>query len=225
MNTAESVVVEFPAAGEAPPQPTPKVREKLPALEAKLLRKQERIIAEEGFPGMMKLVDAFKVIRDGRLYRAEYDTFAEYCQKKWKREKDTINKLIQAREVREEMNKILFNDEPTKELLASTSDHAVRELGKVEPEKREEVFKRAAEESNGAPTAKAVEEASGRLTEAELAEMDRKEQQFADCVGTKRKPKANGKPHKRHAATKPVAKPSRDNKKNLEAYLSEFDQW
>ena len=139
----------------------PKAREKLPKEQEAKLKKQEHIIAL-GFVHMRDCAEAFRVIRDEKLYRAQCDTFAEYCAEKWGRERQTVDLMLQAYELRSEFDKNFVKMETAKALLADTSDSAIRTLGKIEPEKREDVFQLAAEASNGAPTAKAIELAAQR---------------------------------------------------------------
>src|SRR5213592_760456 len=90
------------AVSTVTPPEKPKARKPLSRAEQNELVKQERLV-EFGFLHMRNCAQALMVIRDKRLYRAEFDTFSEYCQKKWKREKTTINMMLQAFEVREEL--------------------------------------------------------------------------------------------------------------------------
>lgn len=48
----------------------------------RLLAHAERVI-EDGLSTFMKVGKALTEIRDGRLYRAEYDTFEAYCEGRW----------------------------------------------------------------------------------------------------------------------------------------------
>lgn len=54
----------------------------LTALESKSLKQHEAII-EHGKTAFVEVGLALKAIRDGRLYRAEYDTFDDYCLGRW----------------------------------------------------------------------------------------------------------------------------------------------
>ena len=54
-----------------------------------------------------KYFDALMEIRDGRLYRAEFGTFEEYCQERWGWGRNYINKLIASAEVVENLGTIV----------------------------------------------------------------------------------------------------------------------
>lgn len=54
----------------------------LTALESKSLSRHEATI-ERGKTAFVEVGLALMAIRDGRLYRAGYDTFEDYCQKRW----------------------------------------------------------------------------------------------------------------------------------------------
>lgn len=56
--------------------------EVLPADEAHQLTKCERIIGD-GFTTFLKVGLALGEVRDSRLYRAEFESFEDYCDKKW----------------------------------------------------------------------------------------------------------------------------------------------
>lgn len=145
-------------------RPEPKKREPLPPKEHVELVRLEKIIAA-GWKPIRECAGALSIIRDRRLYRARFDTFADYCSGKWGREKSAVNMMLQAYEVRKAFDQNLAKDDPAKTVLAEISDSAVRELCKVDPPARAEVLMlAAARNGNGAPTALEVREAVQPVT-------------------------------------------------------------
>lgn len=86
------------------------------------------------------------IIRDERLYRADFDTFEEYCREKWNFGRDTANKKIQAAKVMNELS------EGLDKFLSIPNEATAREFTKVPKEDRPKV----------AEEAKAVAESKGR---------------------------------------------------------------
>jgi len=119
------------------------------------LRKQERIIAK-GFIHMRSCADALRVVRDGKLYRAKFKTFAEYCEKTWGKNRDTVDLMLQTWEFRKEIAENFGKEKPLQTLIENAPEDAVRKLDKVPPRSRRRVLKAA--EKNGALTARVVEE-------------------------------------------------------------------
>ncbi len=160
-----------------------------------------------------KIAEILGTIRDERLYRGEFKTFADYCEKRWRRNVRTINFKIEAHEQRSEIGKNFSQNEPAKDLLAGVSDSAVRELGKVEPEKRAEVLEVASRNGNGPPTAAAIrEERQGppKPKPAPAHKPKPKERASGNGNGT-------GK-----SKSKPAPKPP---DRNPAAILSSYDAW
>lgn len=94
-------------------------------------------------------------IRQSRIYRHWYDTFEDYCQKKWgwtsRRGRQLINSALVAEEVTKQMG-----------TTVPISECAVRELSKVPKEDRAEVLTSVSK--NGPVTAKAIiSQADARL--------------------------------------------------------------
>jgi hypothetical protein len=128
--------------------------EKLSKDEQIQLVKQERIIAS-GFLHMHDCAAALRVIRDQRLYR-EFGTFQEYCQKKWGRERATVDYLLQASEQREEIAKNFVEEKPLKILVETAPDSAIRALAKTSKRTQKRALKEAAKK--GKLTTKIVNE-------------------------------------------------------------------
>jgi hypothetical protein len=91
-------------------------------------------------------------IRDGRLYRASFDTFEDYCQARWSMSRRHVNRLIEASAVAENLG-------PMGPKLES--ERQARPLGRLEPEEQKQAWDLAVESApDGKPTAKQVEAAA-----------------------------------------------------------------
>ena len=71
---------------------------------------------------------ALAEIRDLRLYKTEYSSFREYCQQKWGWNRTYAHYMIEGAEVVKSL--------PEKVFTMVNTERQVRELAKVEPEKR-----------------------------------------------------------------------------------------
>jgi hypothetical protein len=89
---------------------------------------------------------ALAEIRDAKLYRGDFKTFAEYCETKWGWGKSHAYRLIEGAGIAKKMSPV--GDVP--------SERVAREIAKVEPARREEVL--AAAGTN--PTARSIREAA-----------------------------------------------------------------
>jgi len=122
----------------------------LTTIESAELAQREAVIAK-GVDTFREVGEALQAIRDQRLYRAEFGTFAEYCEKKWQMSRIHAHRMIEASEIVSVLpmgNKI-------------TTERTAREVAKIEPAKRAEVVEFAA----------AKAEAEGRkLTARDISE-------------------------------------------------------
>lgn len=101
----------------------------LTTIEAERLEACENIIAR-GLESFVDVGEALRIIRDERLYRLTHATFEDYIQT-WGLSRSRAYQLIAWREVDESLSTVV--DKPATERQA-------RELAKVEPEQREEVW-------------------------------------------------------------------------------------
>lgn len=86
-------------------------------------------------------------IRDQRLYRANYPTFEEYCQRRWGMGRQRAYQLIDATQVIKNLSTMVDIPMPTNERQA-------RALASLTPEQQREAWAAAVESSpNGKPTA------------------------------------------------------------------------
>ena len=90
---------------------------------------QHEAVIERGLKSFVNTGLALAGVRDGRLYRDEYGTFEEYCQRRWGITPQHGRRLIQAKEV-------VNNLEPTGSILPTTERQARPLTQLKEPEKQ-----------------------------------------------------------------------------------------
>jgi hypothetical protein len=123
------------------------------------------LISQESFisrnmESFLKVGAALAVIRDKKLYRGTHPTFADYVGERWNMSRAQAYRLLNLNEVVQDLS-------PTGDI---PNERQARELSKVEPEQRAEVWQDAKEETGNKPTAKAVKEAVERRKPAERRE-------------------------------------------------------
>ena len=131
---------------------------------------QEILAAKDVFT---KVAKALATIRDKRLYRAEYKTFAEYCNKRHGWAKSYGYNIAKAGEV--------LNSLPENSTIVESEAHA-RELAKAPAEKREEILETACEraERDGKPlTAAHIKSAVDETERSDADEVTQAEIQTA----------------------------------------------
>lgn len=128
-------------------------------------------VIDRGLATFVEVGLALMEIRDGRLYLESHETFDEYCRERWSMSNRHANRLVEAAEV---MGALPGPMGPTTERQA----RALAPL-KDDPEIMAEAWSEAVAESNGKPTAAAVEKAVEKrvpprqFSEAEQYELDR----------------------------------------------------
>lgn len=94
---------------------------------------------------------ALKAIRDGKLYKAEFRTFEEYCSKRWNLSKTHVNRKIAAASIAADLTPIGVEFPITESL--------VRPIIDLEPDQQTKVWQQAVETApKGKLTAKHVAE-------------------------------------------------------------------
>lgn len=83
----------------------------------------------------LEVGEALWKIREGKLYRAQFGTFEEYCDKRWNITKRRAYQLMDASEAVNSLPEKVKN-------FTQTESHAAA-LSKVEPERRAEVVEKA----------------------------------------------------------------------------------
>ncbi len=126
-------------------------------------------VIEHGLGTFVEVGLALMEIRDRRLYRAEFRNFEEYCRDRWQWGRSYANKVIAATEVVGILEAQVGTKVPKSETQA-------RELAplKAQPEKMAEAWEEAVKESDGKPTAKAVQNAVNKMTNVHYC-------RFRDC--------------------------------------------
>ena len=131
----------------------------LSGAEKTALARCERII-DRGLKTFREVGQALLEVRDSRLERRSHESFADYCEQRWKFTHRHANQLIA----------------DAKTIAAVDGKHASQiltqrqatELGKVPAEDREKVLDWAAEKADGAPlTARAIREAAAEVADQE----------------------------------------------------------
>jgi hypothetical protein len=113
---------------------------------------------ESGLKTFTDVGNALLVIRDERLYRADYGTFEDYCRSRWGFDKARASKLISAAEAVSNVSHVK---------LPPANERQAYELSRVkDPEQQREVWQEAVSTApNGKVTAKHVQEVVDRHTE------------------------------------------------------------
>ena len=114
---------------------------------------------ERGMQTFVEVGLALMEIRDGRLYRAEFGTFEEYCQERWGWTRMRASQLIAAAVVVENVNNCLQ--------IPATESQA-RPLAALPPAQQREAWREAVDTApNGKITAAHVQAVVDRMTEPE----------------------------------------------------------
>ena len=130
----------------------------LTTAEAADLDRHERIIARS-ISSFFEVGEALVDIRDRRLWRGAYESFEDYCDRRWHFTTRRARQLIAGAKVVKNLAGASAKAEngTTVPLL---NERSAREVAKAPEEKQAEVVARAAAKANGkAPTAKQVREA------------------------------------------------------------------
>ena len=126
----------------------------LSLVEKNNLQYHEQVI-QKGLASFIEVGESLMAIREGKLYRAEFGTFENYCKVRWGISKRHANRLIGAKELQDEMG-------PIGPKIQTESQ--ARELAKVPTEKRQEVIERTIEKE-GKLTAASIKDMAQQLTE------------------------------------------------------------
>jgi hypothetical protein len=113
------------------------------------LKKEEKII-QRTKGAFVECGLALARIRDGKLYRSEYETFEGYCSDKWGWGRQRAYQLIEAAETAKGLPRNVNN--------CLQNEGQARELSKVPKDDREEVLEKASR--GGIITAKTIKEAA-----------------------------------------------------------------
>lgn len=163
----------------SPTMPSKRTAEAVNALSVLSPREQKELVEcetviERGWQTFVEVGRALARIRDGKLYRAQYDTFESYCREKWHYGKSHAYRLIGAAEVFTCLS-------PIGDIPGPTHEAQIRPLMGLEPEKARDAWRKAVEKAKGAMvTAKlvrnAVSEAVGNLLQKPTKSRSKSEQ-------------------------------------------------
>jgi hypothetical protein len=111
----------------------------------------ERVVTA-GLQSWIEVGEALIEIRDSRLYRIEAKTFEEYCRNKFRLEKSRVHQLMSG-------SKIVASLDLENSTKVEVTERAVREIAKLAPERRAEVFAAATGSAAGhVPTAREIKQ-------------------------------------------------------------------
>lgn len=133
-------------------------------------------VVSKGLDTFVEVGNALAEIRDRRLYRQYFPSFAVYCEQQWDMGKSQAYRLIDAAEIVTELEASPIGDVP----LPATESQA-RELGKVPAEDRPAVMAEAA--ATGKPTAAGIAAAAAARAPKDddpEREMDARQKKAAD---------------------------------------------
>ena len=135
------------------------VSEPLSVAEGEELRQAEAVI-EKGQKTFVEVGDALLRIQEQRLYRRTHRTFGSYCRERWGWSRSRAYQLIEAASVIEDLSTNGGQTQPSLPPILPTSERQARPLAELPQEERRAVWEQLVEETDGQPTAKAVERAA-----------------------------------------------------------------
>lgn len=112
-------------------------------------KKELESTVREGFSTFVAVGNALSEIRDQRLYRDEFSTFAEYCRQMWGISEATATRKILA---------ATFTKSVPEELPAPASEYSVRPLSALPESEKVDAYREAVNQSGGVAPTKAVVE-------------------------------------------------------------------
>jgi hypothetical protein len=108
------------------------------------------VVIKQGLQTFVEVGQALMLIRDKRLYRAEFGTFENYCNDKWQLQRRHVYRLIDSSEV-------VKNVSNWTQIQPKTESQA-RPLTKIEPELQKEVWNETVNRHGDNITQKKVEQ-------------------------------------------------------------------
>ena len=110
------------------------------------------VVIKQGLQTFVEVGQALMLIRDKRLYRAEFGTFEAYCQDKWQLGRNFVNKTIAA------SNVVANLEMGTRGTQTPQTEKHARPLTKLEPELQVEAWQKVVEEHGDKITHNKVQE-------------------------------------------------------------------
>ena len=109
------------------------------------------VVIKQGLKTFVEVGQALMLIRDKRLYRAEFGTFEAYCQDKWQLSRYYVHRIVEASKVVQNMEMLPMGNKPQNERQA-------RPLTKLEPEIQREAWQETVNRHGENITQKKVQE-------------------------------------------------------------------
>jgi len=151
----------------------------LTTTERRDLRKHEQTI-ERGLVTFQEVGAALLAIRDAKLYRDEYETFADYCEDRWSFTASRARQLIAAAKTAERVESVTN--------VTLDNEAQARELSRLPEEQQAEAWTEAVERSDGEPTAKVVRDVVEEYAEEDESEPEEDTEQPDDESGAPEDP-------------------------------------
>jgi hypothetical protein len=102
--------------------------------------------------GFYAMGAALLIIRDKHLYRADYPTFEEYCDRRWDLKQSRAYQMIESAKIVDGV----ADESSTNGGTLPSNERQTRALAEVEPDRRKEVWKETVQDTNGKPTSAAI---------------------------------------------------------------------
>ena len=126
--------------------------------------------------GAFEIGGLLSVVRDRKLYRLEFDTFAQYCEAVFGYSKSHCNRLIAAFEVYQNLrDNFDTHGCQNKKAILPSSERQIRDLAKLPWQEQSEAWSEALELTHGKPTAKLI----SKIAKEKIMIRTREE---ADCM-------------------------------------------
>lgn len=127
--------------------------------EAVALKNHEEVIARE-LRGFLEVGRALVAIRDNKLYRSEYKTFEQYCQKRWELARSTAYSMMAGSKISENLSAFANKSEPPEYFVEPWCEGQIRPLAVLadKPEKQAAAWIAACKRTEGKPTQATVKE-------------------------------------------------------------------
>jgi hypothetical protein len=124
--------------------------------EDECLRRHEDVILKH-LGAFLNVGNALMAIRDGKLYRSEFQTFAEYCRKRWDISRVHAHRLLKAAEITQTVLLPMGN-------ILPENERQIRPLISLPEDQIRAVWKRAIKEAGPSkPTASLISRIAQRL--------------------------------------------------------------
>jgi hypothetical protein len=139
-------------------------------------------IIERGLETFLEVGTALLKIREVKLYRRDYKTFADYCRGRWGKSRGEAYRLIDAVEVASNIKMSPIGD--IQEL--PKTENVVRPLVSLTPEDQRAAWTEACNKANGHPTAEQVKQAVDKVVPSERRQKRKKKsaaEKLAERIG------------------------------------------